>query len=170
MPMDIEWAKDGKDKKIYILQARPETVQSKASNFFERYTLKQKGELIVSGKSVGQKIGVGTAKVVKDISEIENIKPGDVLVTDMTDPEWEPVMKIASRIVTNRGGRTCHAAIIARELVRPAIVGCNTATKFILNNSKVTVSCGEAMKAEFTKESLITKLKRLSLALCPRYQ
>ena len=170
VPMDIEWAKDGKDKKIYILQARPETVQSKVSNYFERYTLKEKGELIVSGKSVGQKIGAGTAKVVKDVSEIKNIKPGDVLVTDMTDPDWEPVMKIASGIVTNRGGRTCHAAIIARELGIPAIVGCNTATKFILNNSKVTVSCGEGNEGKFTKESLITKLKRLSLALCLRCQ
>ena len=141
VPMDIEWAKDGENGKIYILQARPETVQSKVSSYFEKFTLKDKGELIVCGKSVGQKIGKGTAKVVKDISEIHNIKPGDVLVTDMTDPDWEPVMKIAAGIVTNRGGRTCHAAIIARELGIPAIVGCNTATKFILNGSKVTVSC-----------------------------
>ena len=107
VPMDIEWAKDGENKKIYILQARPETVQSKITNYYERYTLKEKGELIVSGKSVGQKIGAGTAKVIKDVSEITNIKTGDVIVTDMTDPDWEPVMKIASGIVTNRGGRTC---------------------------------------------------------------
>ena len=167
VPMDIEWAKDGKDKKIYILQARPETVQSKASNFFERYTLKQKGELIVSGKSVGQKIGVGTAKVVKDISEIENIKPGDVLVTDMTDPDWEPVMKIASGIVTNRGGRTCHAAIIARELGIPAIVGCNTATKFILNNSKVTVSCGEGNEGRVYKGELDYKVEKIKFGSMP---
>ena len=167
VPMDIEWAKDGKDKKIYILQARPETVQSKASNFFEKYTLKQKGELIVSGKSVGQKIGVGTAKVVKDISEIENIKPGDVLVTDMTDPDWEPVMKIASGIVTNRGGRTCHAAIIARELGIPAIVGCNTATKFILNNSKVTVSCGEGNEGRVYKGELDYKVEKIKFGSMP---
>ena len=167
VPMDIEWAKDGKDKKIYILQARPETVQSKVSNYFERYTLKEKGELIVSGKSVGEKIGSGTAKVVKDISEIENIKPGDVLVTDMTDPDWEPVMKIASGIVTNRGGRTCHAAIIARELGIPAIVGCNTATKFILNNSKVTVSCGEGSEGRVYKGELDYKVEKITFGSMP---
>ena len=167
VPMDIEWAKDGKDKKIYILQARPETVQSKVSNYFERYTLKEKGELIVSGKSVGQKIGAGTAKVVKDVSEIKNIKPGDVLVTDMTDPDWEPVMKIASGIVTNRGGRTCHAAIIARELGIPAIVGCNTATKFILNNSKVTVSCGEGNEGKVYKGELDYKVEKVKFGSMP---
>ena len=167
VPMDIEWAKDGKNKKIYILQARPETVQSKVSNYFERYTLKEKGELIVSGKSVGQKIGTGTAKVVKDISEIENIRPGDVLVTDMTDPDWEPVMKIASGIVTNRGGRTCHAAIIARELGIPAIVGCNTATKFILNNSKVTVSCGEGNEGRVYKGELDYKAEKIKFGSMP---
>ena len=167
VPMDIEWAKDGKDKKIYILQARPETVQSKVSNYFERYTLKEKGELIVSGKSVGEKIGSGTAKVVKDISEIENIKPGDVLITDMTDPDWEPVMKIASGIVTNRGGRTCHAAIIARELGIPAIVGCNTATKFILNNSKVTVSCGEGSEGRVYKGELDYKVEKITFGSMP---
>ena len=167
VPMDIEWAKDGEDKKIYILQARPETVQSKVSNYFERYTLKEKGELIVSGKSVGQKIGAGTAKVVKDISEIKNIKPGDVLVTDMTDPDWEPVMKIASGIVTNRGGRTCHAAIIARELGIPAIVGCNTATKFILNNSKITVSCGEGNEGRVYKGELDYKVEKVKFGSMP---
>ncbi len=167
VPMDIEWAKDGKDKKIYILQARPETVQSKVSNYFERFTLKEKGELIVSGKSVGQKIGTGTAKVVKDISEIENIRPGDVLVTDMTDPDWEPVMKIASGIVTNRGGRTCHAAIIARELGIPAIVGCNTATKFILNNSKVTASCGEGNEGRVYKGELDYKVEKIKFGSMP---
>ena len=167
VPMDIEWAKDGKDKKIYILQARPETVQSKVSNYFERFTLKEKGELIVSGKSVGQKIGTGTAKVVKDISEIENIKSGDVLVTDMTDPDWEPIMKIASGIVTNRGGRTCHAAIIARELGIPAIVGCNTATKFILNNSKITVSCGEGNEGRVYKGELDYKVEKVKFGSMP---
>ena len=167
VPMDIEWAKDGKDKKIYILQARPETVQSKVSNYFERFTLKEKGELIVSGKSVGQKIGTGTAKVVKDISEIENIESGDVLVTDMTDPDWEPVMKIASGIVTNRGGRTCHAAIIARELGIPAIVGCNTATKFILNNSKITVSCGEGNEGRVYKGELYYKVEKVRFGSMP---
>ena len=167
VPMDIEWAKDGKDKKIYILQARPETVQSKVSNYFERFILKERGELIVSGKSVGQKIGTGTAKVVKDISEIENIESGDVLVTDMTDPDWEPVMKIASGIVTNRGGRTCHAAIIARELGIPAIVGCNTATKFILNNSKITVSCGEGNEGRVYKGELDYKVEKIKFGSMP---
>ena len=167
VPMDIEWAKDGENGKIYILQARPETVQSKVSNYFEKFTLKDKGELIVCGKSVGQKIGKGTAKVVKDISEIHNIKPGDVLVTDMTDPDWEPVMKIAAGIVTNRGGRTCHAAIIARELGIPAIVGCNTATKFILNGSKVTVSCAEGSEGKVYKGELNYSVEKIELGAMP---
>jgi len=167
VPMDIEWAKDGENGKIYILQARPETVQSKVSSYFEKFTLKDKGELIVCGKSVGQKIGKGTAKVVKDISEIHNIKPGDVLVTDMTDPDWEPVMKIAAGIVTNRGGRTCHAAIIARELGIPAIVGCNTATKFILNGSKVTVSCAEGSEGRVYKGELDYSVEKIELGAMP---
>ena len=167
VPMDIEWAKDGENGKIYILQARPETVQSKVSSYFEKFTLKDKGELIVCGKSVGQKIGKGTAKVVKDISEIHNIKPGDVLVTDMTDPDWEPVMKIAAGIVTNRGGRTCHAAIIARELGIPAIVGCNTATKFILNGSKVTVSCAEGSEGKVYKGELNYSVEKIELGAMP---
>ena len=167
VPMDIEWAKDGENGKIYILQARPETVQSRVSNYFEKFTLKDKGELIVCGKSVGQKIGKGTAKVVKDISEIHNIKPGDVLVTDMTDPDWEPVMKIAAGIVTNRGGRTCHAAIIARELGIPAIVGCNTATKFILNGSKVTVSCAEGSEGKVYKGELDYSVEKIELGAMP---
>ena len=167
VPMDIEWARDGENGKIYILQARPETVQSKVSNYFEKYTLKKKGQLLVSGKSVGQKIGAGTAKVVKDVSEIHNIKPGDVLVTDMTDPDWEPVMKIASGIVTNRGGRTCHAAIIARELGIPAIVGCNTATKFISNGSKVTVSCAEGSEGKVYKGELDYSVEKIELDSMP---
>ena len=167
VPMDIEWAKDGENGKIYILQARPETVQSKVSSYFEKFTLKDKGELIVCGKSVGQKIGKGTAKVVKDISEIHNIKLGDVLVTDMTDPDWEPVMKIAAGIVTNRGGRTCHAAIIARELGIPAIVGCNTATKFILNGSKVTVSCAEGSEGKVYKGELDYSVEKIELGAMP---
>lgn len=167
VPMDIEWAKDGENGKIYILQARPETVQSKVSSYFEKFTLKDKGELIVCGKSVGQKIGKGTAKVVKDISEIHNIKPGDVLVTDMTDPDWEPVMKIAAGIVTNRGGRTCHAAIIARELGIPAIVGCNTATKFILNGSKITVSCAEGSEGKVYKGELNYSVEKIELGAMP---
>ena len=167
VPMDIEWAKDGENKKIYILQARPETVQSKITNYFERYTLKEKGELIVSGKSVGQKIGAGIARVIKDVSEITNINPGDVIVTDMTDPDWEPVMKIASGIVTNRGGRTCHAAIIARELGIPAIVGCNNATKLIRNNTEVTVSCGEGNEGRVYKGELDYKIENIKFGSMP---
>ncbi|MCZ6668615.1 MAG: phosphoenolpyruvate synthase, partial [Gammaproteobacteria bacterium] len=122
-PMDIEWAKDGENGKLYIVQARPETVQSRASQVVERFVLQQKGVAIVEGRAVGNRIGQGTVKIVNDISQMDLIQDGDVLVTDMTDPNWEPIMKVASAIVTNRGGRTCHAAIIARELGIPALVG-----------------------------------------------
>ena len=127
-PMDIEWGKDGTDGKLYILQARPETVQSRAGQSIHRFTLRSRSTIITSGRSIGQKIGAGTAKVISDVSEMSRIQPGDVLVSDMTDPDWEPVMKKAAAIVTNRGGRTCHAAIIARELGIPAVVGCGDAT------------------------------------------
>jgi pyruvate,water dikinase len=142
-PMDIEWGKDGDDGKIYILQARPETVQSHSGRTIQRYTLKGTSDIITRGRSIGQKIGTGTAKVIGDVSEMGRIQAGDVLVSDMTDPDWEPVMKRASAIVTNRGGRTCHAAIIARELGIPAVVGCGDATKTIVDGSDVTVSCAE---------------------------
>ncbi|MFI4967820.1 MAG: phosphoenolpyruvate synthase, partial [Gammaproteobacteria bacterium] len=142
-PMDIEWAKDGHDNKVYILQARPETVKSRRSQIIERYELKARGPVLAEGRSIGQKIGAGPAKVVADLHEMNRIQPGDVLVTDMTDPDWEPVMKRASAIVTNRGGRTCHAAIIARELGIPAVVGCGNATKVIKDGQPVTVSCAE---------------------------
>ncbi len=143
-PMDIEWAKDGLNGKLYIVQARPETVKSRENkNVIENYRLKQQGETLVEGRAIGHKIGAGPAKVISDLSQMSQIKAGDVLVTDMTDPDWEPVMKRASAIVTNRGGRTCHAAIIARELGIPAVVGCGDATSKIVTGQKVTVSCAE---------------------------
>ena len=167
VPMDIEWAKDGINGEIYILQARPETVQSKTTDYFEKFTLLKKAKIIVSGKSVGQKIGSGTAKIIKDISEIDNVKPGDVLVTDMTDPDWEPIMKIASAIVTNRGGRTCHAAIIARELGIPAVVGCNTATKYILDKTPITVSCSEGNEGNVYEGILEHKVDKIKFGSMP---
>jgi len=143
-PMDIEWAKDGADGKIYILQARPETVKSrKSAEGQERFLLKQKSEVLASGRAIGHKIGAGIVRVVKDASEMGRIKPGDIIVTDMTDPNWEPVMKRAAAIVTNRGGRTCHAAIIARELGIPAVVGCGNATAALKDSEACTVSCAE---------------------------
>jgi pyruvate,water dikinase len=142
-PMDIEWAKDGENGKLYIVQARPETVQSRAGQVIERYQLKGKSEVLVSGRAVGNRIGQGSAKVITDLSQMDQIQAGDVLVTDMTDPDWEPIMKRASAIVTNRGGRTCHAAIIARELGIPALVGTGSCTSDIKHGSEVTVSCAE---------------------------
>lgn len=143
-PMDIEWAKDGDDGKLYIVQARPETVKSRASvTVMERYLLKEKGTVLVEGRAIGQRIGAGPVKVIHDVSEMDKVQPGDVLVSDMTDPDWEPVMKRASAIVTNRGGRTCHAAIIARELGIPAVVGCGNATQVLKDGMGVTVSCAE---------------------------
>ncbi|RUO56904.1 phosphoenolpyruvate synthase [Pseudidiomarina homiensis] len=143
-PMDIEWAQDGIDGKLYIVQARPETVQSnKNSQSVERFSLAQKSDVIATGRAIGQRIGAGVARVLNDISEMDQVQPGDVLVTDMTDPDWEPIMKRAAAIVTNRGGRTCHAAIIARELGIPAVVGCGDATDLIKDGQAVTVSCAE---------------------------
>ncbi|WP_454239311.1 phosphoenolpyruvate synthase [Pseudomonas viridiflava] len=143
-PMDIEWAKDGDDGKLYIVQARPETVKSRASaNVMERYLLKETGKVLVEGRAIGQRIGAGKVRIIKDVSEMDKVQAGDVLVSDMTDPDWEPVMKRASAIVTNRGGRTCHAAIIARELGIPAVVGCGNATQLLQDGQGVTVSCAE---------------------------
>ena len=144
-PMDIEWGRDGVDGKIYILQARPETVKSQqgANDVQQRYRLKATGQVLITGRAIGQKIGSGPVRVVGDISDMDKVQPGDVLVTDMTDPNWEPVMKRASAIVTNRGGRTCHAAIIARELGIPAVVGCGNATDVLKEGQAVTVSCAE---------------------------
>ena len=143
-PMDIEWARDGDDGQLYIVQARPETVQSQQDGRqMERFVLKEKSDVLAQGRAIGQKIGRGTVRLVKDISRMDEVQPGDVLVTDMTDPDWEPVMKRASAIVTNRGGRTCHAAIIARELGIPAVVGCGDATELLKAGIDVTVSCAE---------------------------
>lgn len=143
-PMDIEWAKDGDDGKIYIVQARPETVKSRTStSVLERYLMKETGKVLVEGRSIGHKIGSGAVKVINSINEMDKVKAGDVLVTDMTDPDWEPVMKRAAAIVTDRGGRTCHAAIIARELGIPAVVGCGNATEKLADGQNVTVSCAE---------------------------
>ena len=142
-PMDIEWAKDGENGKLYIVQARPETVQSRSGQIIERYQLKQQSDVLVSGRAVGNRIGQGQAKVINDLSQMDQIETGDVLVTDMTDPDWEPIMKKAAAIVTNRGGRTCHAAIIARELGIPALVGTGSCTEDIPHHSDVTVTCAE---------------------------
>ncbi|KLR57900.1 MULTISPECIES: phosphoenolpyruvate synthase [Diaphorobacter] len=143
-PMDIEWGKDGTDGQLYILQARPETVKSQAKGQAEqRFKLKGHGPVLAEGRAIGQKIGTGPVRLVNDIAEMDKVQPGDVLVTDMTDPNWEPVMKRASAIVTNRGGRTCHAAIIARELGIPAVVGCGHATDVLKDGTLVTVSCAE---------------------------
>lgn len=143
-PMDIEWAKDGDDGQLYIVQARPETVKSRNSgNTVNRYTLNEKSTVVCEGRSIGQRIGKGVVRVIPNIEAMDQVQAGDVLVTDMTDPDWEPVMKLASAIVTNRGGRTCHAAIIARELGIPAVVACGDATQRLVNGSSVTVSCAE---------------------------
>lgn len=144
-PMDIEWGRDGVDGKIYILQARPETVKSQENRMdtLRRYNVKNKSNVVVQGRAIGQKVGQGAVRLISNISEMDKVKAGDVLVTDMTDPDWEPVMKRASAIVTNRGGRTCHAAIIARELGIPAVVGCGDATSVLQEGQEVTVSCAE---------------------------
>jgi len=142
-PMDVEWAKDGADGRLYVLQARPETVKSRKREVEERFALKGSAKVLVSGRAIGHKIGSGTVRIVPDASHMAKVREGDILVTDMTDPNWEPVMKVAAAIVTNRGGRTCHAAIIARELGIPAVVGCADATQRLKDGQPVTVSCAE---------------------------
>lgn len=167
-PMDIEWAKDGNDGKIYILQARPETVKSRKKQSIERYALKTKGKVLAEGRSIGQKIGTGTAKIIQSIKQMDHIKQGDVLVTDMTDPDWEPIMKRAAAIVTNRGGRTCHAAIIARELGIPAVVGCGDATAKIKDAQAVTVSCAEGDTGYIYAGKLEFEYRQISLDNMPK--
>jgi len=163
-PMDIEWGKDGQDGRIYILQARPETVKSQSAGQVElRYRLKGNSRVITTGRAIGQKIGGGPVRVIRDASEMDRVQPGDVLVADMTDPNWEPVMKRASAIVTNRGGRTCHAAIIARELGVPAVVGCSNATDLLQDGAVVTVSCAEGDEGRIYDgliETEVTEVKR----------
>ncbi|AOW14079.1 phosphoenolpyruvate synthase [Hydrogenophaga crassostreae] len=166
--MDIEWGKDGTDGELYILQARPETVKSQAAGKTEvRYKLKGKGAVLASGRAIGQKIGTGPVRLVHNISEMDKVKPGDVLVTDMTDPNWEPVMKRASAIVTNRGGRTCHAAIIARELGIPAVVGCGDATDLLKDGMLVTVSCAEGDTGNIYDGLLETEVTEVQRGVMP---
>ena len=166
--MDIEWGKDGTDGELYILQARPETVKSQAHGKTEvRYKLKGKGAVLASGRAIGQKIGTGPVRLVHNISEMDKVQPGDVLVTDMTDPNWEPVMKRASAIVTNRGGRTCHAAIIARELGIPAVVGCGDATETLKNGTLVTVSCAEGDTGNIYDGLLETEITEVQRGVMP---
>ncbi len=167
-PMDIEWAKDGDDGKLYIVQARPETVKSRTSaNVMERYLLKETGTVLVEGRAIGQRIGAGKVRIIKDVSEMDKVQPGDVLVADMTDPNWEPVMKRASAIVTNRGGRTCHAAIIARELGIPAVVGCGNATQLLKDGQGVTVSCAEGDTGFIFEGELGFDIKQNSIDAMP---
>ena len=166
-PMDIEWGKDGEDGELYILQARPETVKSRSGQVMERYSLSTRGTVLAEGRSIGQRIGAGAARVLKDIDEMARVQPGDVLVTDMTDPDWEPIMKRAAAIVTNRGGRTCHAAIIARELGIPAVVGCGDATRQIADGQMVTVSCAEGDTGFIYEGDLGFERKEIELDALP---
>ncbi|MGB5451277.1 MAG: phosphoenolpyruvate synthase [Sedimenticolaceae bacterium] len=166
-PMDIEWALDGLDGQLYVVQARPETVQSRSGNVIERYEMRGKSEVLVEGRSIGARIGAGKARVIKSLDDMDKVGEGDVLVTDMTDPDWEPIMKRASAIVTNRGGRTCHAAIIARELGVPAVVGCGDATDLLKDGQAVTVSCAEGDTGLVYDGMLDFELKRIELDSMP---
>ena len=167
-PMDIEWGRDGVDGKLYILQARPETVKSQGKqDKYSRYKLLEQGELLATGRAIGQKIGAGIVRIILDSAQMDQVQPGDILVTDMTDPNWEPVMKRAAAIVTNRGGRTCHAAIIARELGVPAIVGCGNATEMLAAGSAVTVSCAEGDTGNIYRGKLKFEVLNMSLQKLP---
>jgi len=168
-PMDIEWGKDGRDGKLYILQARPETVKSqqKATDAQQRFKLKGSSAVLATGRAIGQKIGAGPVRVIRDAAEMERVQPGDVLVADMTDPNWEPVMKRAAAIITNRGGRTCHAAIIARELGVPAVVGCGDATDVLKDGTLVTVSCAEGDEGKIYDGLLETEITEVARGELP---
>src|SRR5213082_3427779 len=166
-PMDIEWARDGASGEIFILQARPETVQSRAGRIIQRYALKGRSRVLATGRSVGQRIGAGVARIIRDAAEMARVQNGEVLVADMTDPDWEPVMKRAAAIVTNRGGRTCHAAIIARELGIPAVVGTGDATRSLGDGRPVTVSCAEG-DAGFVYDTILDfRVEETSLETMP---
>jgi pyruvate,water dikinase len=167
-PMDIEWARDGESGAIFILQARPETVQSRAGRTIQRYALKRRGQVLATGRSIGTRIGAGTARVITRASDMARVQSGDVLIADMTDPDWEPVMKRAAAIVTNRGGRTCHAAIIARELGIPAVVGCGDATQRIREAQEVTVSCAEGDTGYVYEGLLEFERKQVELDSLPK--
>jgi len=167
-PMDIEWGRDGNTGEIFILQARPETVQSRTGQDIQRFNLTKRSDVIVTGRAIGSRIGAGPARVIKSVSEMSRVQAGDVLVADMTDPDWEPVMKRASAIVTNRGGRTCHAAIIARELGIPAVVGCVTATQKISEGQVVTVSCAEGDTGHVYQGRLEFEQKVIKLESMPQ--
>jgi pyruvate,water dikinase len=168
-PMDIEWGRDGTDGKLYLLQARPETVKANEKvDTLRRYRLVERSEVLTSGRAIGQRIGSGMVRYVKNAAEMDNVRDGDVLVTDMTDPDWEPVMKRAAAIVTNRGGRTCHAAIIARELGIPAVVGCGDATQVLKDGKPVTVSCSEGDTGYVYRGTLETEVVDLSLSSMPK--
>ena len=167
-PMDIEWGRDGFDGKLYVLQARPETVKSQGTHDTQQsFRLKGRSEILVSGRAIGNRVGVGTVRLVREIDQMDLVKPGDVLVTDMTDPDWEPVMKRAAAIVTNRGGRTCHAAIIARELGIPAVVGCGDATRVLKDGMEVTVSCTEGDTGFVYRGALEVEVTDLSVGAMP---
>ena len=167
-PMDIEWAKDGNTGQIYIVQARPETVMSQKGRTIQRYQLQAEGPVLTHGRAIGQKIASGTAKIVRSLDQMADVQAGDVLITDMTDPDWEPVMKRASAIITNRGGRTCHAAIIARELSIPAIVGCGDATQVIKHGEPVTVSCAQGDTGYVYSGILPFEVQALSVEKMPK--
>jgi len=166
-PMDIEWAKDGTDGQIYVLQARPETVQSRAGRSIQRFTLKTTSRVLATGRAIGNRIGTGPARLIRDVREMARVQNGDVLVADMTDPDWEPVMKRAAAIVTNRGGRTCHAAIIARELGIPAVVGCGDATETVPEGREATVSCAEGDTGHVYAGTLDYEKRQIELDALP---
>jgi len=168
-PMDMEWAKDGTDGELYMVQARPETVQSqKKGNILEIYHLKEKGKILVKGSAIGTKIGQGKVHYIKDVRDLNQFKTGEVLVADTTNPDWEPIMKIAAAIITNKGGRTCHAAILSRELGIPAVVGCDNATEVLSDAGDVTVSCADGEDGHVYEGILKYEIVKTNLTNLPK--